>query len=92
MATLKPRPVFNPRKDMIVLKAFRAAGRRFVPGQPFDWKKMGVSQRRVQQMYEGSFLTMDIGGVENDDFDFDFDFLLCFLRLLSEAAPCSMRR
>ena len=68
MARIKARPVFDPAQPMEVRKSFRAAGRSFRPGEEFPWKKLAITQRRVQQMYEGGQLGF---GPNDDGFDLE---------------------
>lgn len=48
---------FDPARPTYARKYFTAAGRKFVPGDAFDWKKLAVAQRRVLQMFDAGKLT-----------------------------------
>lgn len=43
---------FDPNRECIVRRSFRANGRLFEKGQPFPWRRMAVSLRRVKQIFE----------------------------------------
>jgi hypothetical protein len=47
---------FDPRKPVEVRLSFRYAGRDYAPGEPFEWRRAGISMRRVRQMYEAGKL------------------------------------
>jgi len=51
------REVFNPKLPLFVKKSFKGAGRSFLPGQRFDWKRLSMNQRRVMLMFEQRYLT-----------------------------------
>lgn len=48
---------FDPARLTYARKYFTAAGRKFVPGDAFDWQKMAIAQRRVVQMFDAGKLT-----------------------------------
>lgn len=48
---------FDPARPTYARKYFTAAGRKFVPGDAFDWKKLAVAQRRALQMFDAGKLT-----------------------------------
>jgi len=48
---------FDPARPTYARKYFIAAGRKFAPGDLFDWGKMAVAQRRVLQMFDAGKLT-----------------------------------
>jgi hypothetical protein len=58
------RTPFNPRGDFTALREFRFAGRTFEPGDPFPWRRLGCSARRLRQLYEGRKLLL-----KEDDLD-----------------------
>jgi len=47
---------FDPARPTYARKYFTAAGRKFVPGDAFDWQKMAVAQRRAMQMFDAGKL------------------------------------
>ena len=47
---------FDPARPVYARKYFTAAGRKFVPGDLFDWRKLAVSQRRALQMFDAGKL------------------------------------
>ena len=46
--------VFNHKDDFVTAKVFRASGKQYTGGQPFD--KESVSPRRLRSMYETGFI------------------------------------
>lgn len=47
-----PRPrEFDPKTPKVARRPFRIAGRQFQPEEPFPWHLMGISTRRVMQMF-----------------------------------------
>lgn len=51
-----PERKFDPSRPVFARKFFIANGRKFTPGAELDWRKLGVAQRRVQQMFEAGKL------------------------------------
>lgn len=43
---------FDSSKQFISSKPFRFAGRNFSANDPFPWRKIGCSIRKLQQMYD----------------------------------------
>lgn len=43
---------FNPDMPLIARKRFTAHARKFVPGDPFDWRDMGLGRRKVRHLFE----------------------------------------
>jgi len=56
MARLVERE-FDPARPVYARKYFIAAGRKYVPGDAFDWKAAMVTPRRAQQMFDAGKLT-----------------------------------
>jgi hypothetical protein len=50
MARLIER-TFDPSQPVVAAKSFIAGGRQFKIGQVLDWRKMGVSERRIRNMF-----------------------------------------
>jgi len=48
--------IFDPSRPLVVRRFFAAAGRHFNPGDPFDWRRYAVDQRRVRLMFEAGKL------------------------------------
>ena len=47
---------FDPSKPVYVRRALNANGRKFKPGDPFEWGQMAVSRRRVKLMFDAGKL------------------------------------
>ena len=47
---------FEPARPAVARKHFIANGRKFSPGMDLDWRKMGIAQRRVMQMFDAGKL------------------------------------
>jgi hypothetical protein len=47
---------FDPARPVYARKYFTAAGRKYVPGDLFDWSRLAVSQRRALQMFDAGKL------------------------------------
>jgi hypothetical protein len=50
---------FNPNRTLYVRKPFKTNGRHYEAGQEFDWRRRGVTIRRVRQMYEQRWIVHD---------------------------------
>ena len=48
---------FDPARPVYARKYFIASGRKYVPGDAFDWKAAMVTPRRAQQMFDAGKLT-----------------------------------
>ena len=46
-----PENGFNPSLPVVARKEFSANGRRYAPGDKFDWERAAVDKRRVGQMF-----------------------------------------
>ena len=46
-----PENGFNPSLPVVARKAFSANGRRYAPGDKFDWEHAAVDKRRVGMMF-----------------------------------------
>jgi hypothetical protein len=44
--------VFDPRQPLVTRRFFVAAGRHYNPGDPFEWRRMAVDQRRVKLLFD----------------------------------------
>lgn len=55
MARLIER-AFDPRRPLVARRHLVAAGRHFKIGDPFDWRRMAVDQRRVRQLFDAGKL------------------------------------
>jgi len=73
---------FDAHKPLEVRIWFRWAGRDYEPGQPFNWKRNGIDQRRVRQMFDQGKLRFADEPVQQDEpvaspdpteDDFEFD-------------------
>lgn len=60
---------FDPARPVYARKYFTAAGRKFVPGDLFDWRKMAVSQRRALQMFDAGKLMHKTTDADFEDAD-----------------------
>lgn len=60
---------FDPARPVYARKYFTAAGRKFVPGDLFDWRKMAVSQRRALQMFDAGKLMHEATDADFQDDD-----------------------
>lgn len=47
---------FNPSVPVVVRRFFVAAGRHWNPGDPFDWPRLSIAQRRVKQLFDAGKL------------------------------------
>jgi len=47
---------FDPSRTVYVRKSFNGSGRKYKPGDIFDWKRLAVSQRRVRQLFDSGRL------------------------------------
>lgn len=52
------RASFSPGETYVACRKFICQGRRFAPGDLFDWRRMAVSPRRVRSMLESSHVIM----------------------------------
>lgn len=55
MARLVER-TFDPTQPLVARRYFVAAGRHFKIGDPFDWKRLSVDQRRTKLLFEAGKL------------------------------------
>lgn len=55
MARLIER-AFDPKRPLVARRHLVAAGRHFKIGDPFDWRRMSVDQRRVRQLFDAGKL------------------------------------
>jgi hypothetical protein len=44
--------VFDPRQPLVTRRFFVAAGRHYNPGDPFEWRRLSVDQRRVKLLFD----------------------------------------
>lgn len=58
MARLIER-AFAPESKVFVRRFFVAGGRHWNPGDPFDWQRLAIAQRRVKQLFDAGKLTHD---------------------------------
>jgi N-acetyl-anhydromuramyl-L-alanine amidase AmpD len=72
MARLVQRE-FDPARPVCARKYFTAAGRKYVPGDAFDWRKLAVSQRRVLQMFDAGKLMHKVEEDKWNATDADFE-------------------
>lgn len=57
---------FDPKKELVVRRAFTANGRKYMPGQPFDWEKKAIPVRRVATLFSANMIDhLDKKAVEN---------------------------
>jgi hypothetical protein len=47
---------FDVNQPLEVLKSFKLSGKLLESGTPFNWKRYGLTPRRVQQLFENRFL------------------------------------
>jgi len=47
---------FEPSMPLLARRPFSINGRRYSPGDKFDWRKLSVSTRRVSQMFDAGKL------------------------------------
>ena len=47
---------FDPKKELVVRRAFTANGRKYAPGQPFDWEKKAIPVRRVATLFSANMV------------------------------------
>lgn len=47
---------FDPKKPLVARRDFVAAGRHYRVGDPFDWTRLAVAQRRVTQMFDANLV------------------------------------
>lgn len=52
-----PERKFDPARPVLARKYFIANGHKFIPGAELDWRKMGIAQRRVMQMFDAGKIT-----------------------------------
>ena len=52
-----PERKFDPSRPVVARKYFIASGRKYSPGEPFDWRSAMVNPRRAQQMFDAGKLT-----------------------------------
>lgn len=50
------RGAFTRTGGYVARKAFRFSGRDFTPGDPFPWRMIGCSTRRLRQLYAQRFI------------------------------------
>jgi hypothetical protein len=50
------RQILDNTKPLLVRKPFRANGRPFEVGAPFDWSRMVITERRVRQLFDAGFI------------------------------------
>lgn len=60
-----PERKFDPARPVYARKYFIAAGRKFAPGDLFDWRAAMVTPRRALQLFDAGKLTHN--GVTVDD-------------------------
>ena len=51
------RQVFDINKPFLVRKAFKANGRTFTNGMPFDWSHMAITARKVRVLFDSGYLS-----------------------------------
>ena len=51
-----PERKFDPARPVVARKYFIASGRKYVPGDVFDWRGAMVTPRRAQQMFDAGKL------------------------------------
>lgn len=55
-----PRPLdnrlFDPKKPVVVRRAFTGSGRHYQPGDDFPWQRLAVDRRRVSLLFESGVL------------------------------------
>ena len=56
MPNLTRQPFDPSKKKLLVRRDFRAGGRMLRHGSVFPWKRLGVTPRRLRQLYEAGFL------------------------------------
>lgn len=56
MARRFERTPFDPNRPVFARKPFTSGGRKLLPGDRLDWKRLSISQRRIRQMYDGGYL------------------------------------
>jgi hypothetical protein len=49
---LMPEPALDLNKPLVVRRFFVAAGRHLNPGDPFEWRRWAIDQRRVRQLFD----------------------------------------
>ena len=52
-----PERKFDPSRPVVARKYFIASGRKYAPGEAFDWKAAMVTPRRAQQMFDAGKIT-----------------------------------
>ena len=57
-------PEFDPARPLFVRRPMTANGHRFKAGDPFDWKKMAISQRKAKKLFETGHLRHPAEGKE----------------------------
>lgn len=57
----------DPAKPIFIRKPLKAAGRNFLIGQHFDWKKLAVDIRRIRMLFEQRYLTHEEPEVDPKD-------------------------
>lgn len=50
------RQPFSPTGEYVARRDFRFAGKAYKAGQPFPWRKLSCSTRRLVQLWEGRFI------------------------------------
>lgn len=52
-----PERKFDPARPVVARKYFIASGRKYAPGDVFDWRSAMVNPRRAQQMFDAGKIT-----------------------------------
>ena len=58
---------FDPSRPVVARKYFIANGRKYAPGAELDWRKLGIAQRRVLQMFEAGKLCHDTSARKTEE-------------------------
>lgn len=62
-----PERKFDPARPVVARKYFIASGRKYVPGDVFDWRGAMVTPRRAQQMFDaGKLMHTTVEPVEDN--------------------------
>lgn len=53
---LQTPETFDPSRPLVARRPFSAGGRNYANGDPFDWRRMAVSLRRVRQLFDAGYV------------------------------------
>ena len=57
--TRHSRAPFDPSKPFVARRSFTFNGRRFATGDPFPWRRLSCSVRKLRDLHGGNFVAID---------------------------------